>query len=190
MTTTRPSGFTNRIAGAPRPRRPLPNTRASNILHIAKYAVGLPLMPLWPIFMSIVAKDAYYVNHYFETLWHVIRTMRNAWRNRSWGRIFKYNVWKTPLEIEEALGSRMGACTRCAKCCKMLQCDYLAYDKGSHEYFCSVYNTPFWIFGDCGRYPIDQQDIDDYNCPGFAFPESVAAAEGRPAGGLIQIKRL
>src|SRR5205807_1826550 len=111
----------------------------------------------WPIFVSLEAKDAYYVNHYFETMWHCLRTMRNAYRNRSWGRFVKYNLADLGW-VEEQLGSRLGACTRCAKCCKMLQCEYLAYDKKSHEYFCSVYNTPYWILGACGRYPVDQAD--------------------------------
>lgn len=159
-----------------RPKRKMPNGRCSNLWYMTKLLIAVPLVPLWPIFLAIEAKEPYYVNHYFETIWNGFRTLYHAWRNGSILRIFKYNVFSTPAYVEEQLGSRLGACTRCAKCCKMLKCDYLAYDKKSHEYYCSVYDTPYWVFGACGRYPIDQEDVDDYNCPGFAFPESVAAA--------------
>ncbi|HVY61470.1 MAG TPA: hypothetical protein VHF22_07440 [Planctomycetota bacterium] len=190
MTHTRPGGKSGaKITGEARPRRKLPNTRLGNLLYLGKLLLGFFLMPFWPIFVSIGARDAYYVNHYFETLWHCLRTMRNAIRNGSWGRIFKYNLADT-RQIEEQLGARMGACTRCAKCCKMLQCDYLAYDRKTHEYFCSVYDTPYWILGACGRYPIDQTDIDDYNCPGFAFPESVEKARFATPAALVQIGKL
>lgn len=188
MTFTAP-GKGSKIVGDARPRRELPNSRAGNIAYLGVLVLGLFLFPFWPIFVSLQARDPYYVNHYFETLYHCLKTLRNAIRNGSWGRIFKYN-FAPPKKIEEQLGSRLGACTRCAKCCKMLQCEYLAYDKKSHEYFCSVYDTRYWVFGACGRYPVDQADIDDYNCPGFAFPESVERAKSAPPGALIQIGRL
>jgi len=192
MTSSAPVQGTSRagIGGAPRPRRKLPNTRLGNAYFVVKLVLGFLLMPLWPIFLSVGSRDAYYVNHYFETLWHSLRTLHNAYRNGSWARIFKYNLTKAPAWIEEQLGSRLGACTRCAKCCKMLQCDYLAYDKKTNEHFCSVYNTPYWFLGACGRFPVDQQDIDDYNCPGFAFPESLERYRTAPAGELLQIGRL
>jgi hypothetical protein len=38
-------------------------------------------------------------------------------------------------------------------------------------YFCRLYKTRYWDYGTCGRYPIDQADIDDHGCPGFAFPQ-------------------
>src|SRR4051812_47047356 len=114
MTSTRPGKGGTHIAGEPRPRKALPNTRSANILYLLKLVLGFALFPFWPIFVSIGAKDAYYVNHYFETLWHCFRTMRNAYRNRSWGRFIKYNLADTRW-IEEQLGSRLGACTRCAK---------------------------------------------------------------------------
>ncbi len=176
-----------------RARRKLPNTRLGNLLFIAKFCLAFPFVPLWPVFLWIASRDSYYVVHYFETIWNGLRTIVHAFRNGSWSRIFKYNVFTTPAYVEEQLGSRLGACTRCAKCCKMLKCDYLAYDRKTHEYYCSVYDTPYWIFGACGRYPIDQADIDAYNCPGFAFPESVAAAAAagaQPPGPILQIGRL
>jgi hypothetical protein len=189
--TSRSRGSSSpKIAGPPKPRRELPNTKLKNVLYALEIIVGLPLFPFWPIFISIASKDPYYVNHYFETLWEACRTLVNAIKNRSIGRFLKYNVLMSTRFVEERLGERLGACTRCAKCCKMLQCEYLAYDKNSHEYFCSVYNTPYWIFGACGRYPVDQSDIDDYNCPGFAFPDSVEASRAVAPGGLIQIGKL
>jgi hypothetical protein len=164
-----------------RPRRKMPNTRRANVWYAIKVLIALPLVPLWPVFLAIEAREPYYVNHYFETIYNGLRTLWHAYKNGSVTRFVKYNIFTTPAYIEEQLGARLGACTRCAKCCKMLQCDYLAYNKKDREYYCSVYNTPYWIFGSCGRYPIDQQDIDDYNCPGFGFPESVAAAAGAGA---------
>jgi hypothetical protein len=181
--------FIRDASGDPsRPRRAMPNTRRKNLWYLAQLVFAIPLVPLWPVFVSIESRDAYYVNHYFETLYNCFRTLYHAIVNRSVLRIIKYNFFTTTAYVEEQLGSRLGACTRCAKCCKMLQCEYLAYNKQEHEYYCSVYNTPYWVFGACGRYPIDQSDVDDYNCPGFAFPESVAAAAGKPV--LLSIQKL
>ena len=107
MTSTAPRRGSSAagIAGEPRPRRQLPNTWLRNVLYLAKLVVAAPFFPFWPIFLAAVSRDAYYVNHYFETLWHCVRTLRNAFRNRSWGRIFKYNLM-VPRAIEAQLGSQ------------------------------------------------------------------------------------
>jgi len=155
-------------------RNKLPNTRLRNVLYLAKLVCAFALVPLWPVFIAWGARDPYYVNHYFETIWHSLRTLKTELRTGSLFRIFKYNLLTSPRRMEAQIASRLGACTRCAKCCKILRCDFLSYSRSSRVYYCSVYNTPYWIFGACGRFPIDQADIEAYNCPGFAFPESVA----------------
>ncbi len=173
------------------PHRKLPNTRLRNFTSFLWFAVQLVLFPLWPVFISLAARDPYYATRYFQTMWHCVRTFRNTVRNGSLMRIFKYNVLMSPAEVEHALSIRQGACTRCAKCCKMLQCTYLAYDKGSKQYYCQVFNSKYWIFGSCGRFPLDQQDIDDYNCPGFSFPPAQeAAAAPAPRPQIVQIGKL
>ncbi len=164
-----------RGANKSRPGADLPNTNLKNYLYVAICIVKFFLFPLWPIFVAIEARDPWYCTHYFQTLWQSIRTLRNTLKTGSIRRMIKYNIVFSPEMVRHQLSVRQGACTRCGKCCKMLQCPYLGFNKEKSTYYCSVYNTKYWIFGSCGRFPLDQQDVDDYNCPGFSFPPPASA---------------
>ena len=56
--------------------------------------------------------------------------------------------------------------------CRQYDCIFLGEDKEAKEYYCKIYQTDYWYYGTCGRYPVDQRDIDDHACPGFVFDEA------------------
>lgn len=136
--------------------------------------LGLPLIPFWPIFIAWEANDWSIAKDYFGTMRYVLRTLGTHIRHRSILRLFKYNLTMGPDEVKARIDRRRGACTRCAKCCRQFECVYLGQNEETQEYYCKVYKTHYWYYGTCGRYPLDQADIDDHACPGFYFDQSPA----------------
>jgi hypothetical protein len=53
------------------------------------------------------------------------------------------------------------SCADCGKCCKKIRCPLLerTYDQ------CMGYDSFYWRYFNCGRYPAHQDDIDRYECP-------------------------
>lgn len=52
-------------------------------------------------------------------------------------------------------------CGDCSQCCRKLKCPLL--DKGTGR--CISYNSLFWRYFNCGRFPSTQREIDVYACP-------------------------
>lgn len=136
---------------------------------------GLPLLPLWPFFLAREAKDWSIARNYFSTMSYCLRTVLTHVRHGSFVRMLKYNLVLGPEKVKQAIDQRRGACTRCAKCCRQYECIFLGQDETTKDFYCKVYQTNYWYYGTCGRYPVDQQDIDDHACPGFSFPSEEAA---------------
>ncbi len=149
-------------------------SRLRGVAFVAQIIAGLPLLPLWPVFIAWEAKDWSIARNYFSTMQYVLRTLLVHVRHGSFLRLIKYNIILGPDEVKRRIQNRRGACTRCAKCCKQYECIYLGRDEETKDYYCKVYQTHYWYYGTCGRYPIDQQDIDDHACPGFYFEENAA----------------
>jgi hypothetical protein len=53
------------------------------------------------------------------------------------------------------------SCGPCNHCCQLLRCPVL--DLSSIG--CSGYNSFFWRYFNCGRYPSSQREIESYGCP-------------------------
>lgn len=49
-------------------------------------------------------------------------------------------------------------CAGCVKCCTKIGCPL------HNEYGCLSYNTPYWRYFSCGRYPVSKAQIDYYKC--------------------------
>lgn len=134
----------------------------------------LPLLPLWPIFIAKEANDWSIARNYFKTLRYCFKVVVDQIRFGSFFRMVKYNTFMTPEQVEARIAQREGACSRCAKCCKQFDCIFLGQEDGG-DYYCKVYRSDYWYYGTCGRYPLDQRDIDFHACPGFSFPDDTPA---------------
>jgi hypothetical protein len=53
------------------------------------------------------------------------------------------------------------SCADCGKCCKKIHCPL--QDKTHNQ--CRGYNSFYWRYFNCGRYPASQEDINRYECP-------------------------
>jgi hypothetical protein len=131
--------------------------------------VKLPFLPLWPFFVALEAKDWSIARNYFGTMKYLLNVCVQHIRFGSFVRLLKYNLLMGPDEIKRRIAMRRGACTRCAKCCQQFNCIFLGRDETTREHYCKIYGTNYWYYGTCGRYPLDQWDIDTHACPGFSF---------------------
>lgn len=52
-------------------------------------------------------------------------------------------------------------CADCGKCCKKIRCPL--QEEAHHQ--CMGYNSFYWRYFNCGRYPFSQEDINRYECP-------------------------
>lgn len=144
--------------------------RWKGVLYTIGILFKLPFLPLWPFFIAKEAKDWSIARNYFKTLSYCIKHVIVAQiRFGSFLRLLKYNLLMGPEEVKRRIAMRRGACTRCAKCCQQFDCIFLGRDESTKEFYCKVYGTDYWYYGTCGRYPLDQWDIDAHACPGFSF---------------------
>jgi hypothetical protein len=132
----------------------------------------LPLLPLWPFFVAWEAKDWSIARNYPKTMKYLLNVVVQHIRFGSFLRLLKYNLLIGPEQVKAAIARRRGACTRCAKCCQQFDCIFLGRDGETREFYCKIYQTDYWYYCTCGRYPLDQWDIDSHACPGFSFVEN------------------
>ena len=77
------------------------------------------------------------------------------------------------------------SCGSCTNCCTMIKCPILDTQSG----LCQGYDSFFWRYFNCGRFPVQQTEIDYFGCPkwmmvpgyGELQPEPQAAMEALPA---------
>ena len=60
-----------------------------------------------------------------------------------------------------AAWSHGSSCAACNKCCRKIKCPFLEGSEGR----CRSYNSFYWRYFNCGRYPATQDEIDRYECP-------------------------
>ncbi|MCR6631998.1 MAG: hypothetical protein NVV74_19195 [Magnetospirillum sp.] len=66
-----------------------------------------------------------------------------------------------------------GTCGSCGRCCTEIGCP--SFDPRSK--LCASYDSPFWRYFPCGRYPATQAQIDYYGCPKWAMLADALAME-------------
>lgn len=60
------------------------------------------------------------------------------------------------------------SCGPCSRCCNKHDCPILDLATG----MCRGYDSFFWRYFNCGRYPAEQQEVDYYACPKWIVPHS------------------
>lgn len=69
-------------------------------------------------------------------------------------------------------------CDTCSRCCEKINCPLLRADG-----LCDGYDSFFWRYFNCGRFPSAQREIDYYACPKWIMGEARSARERAAAGG-------
>ena len=57
--------------------------------------------------------------------------------------------------------SHGSSCAECSQCCRKIKCPLVKESTG----YCMSYNSFYWRYFNCGRYPTTQTEIDRYGCP-------------------------
>lgn len=122
---------------------------------------------LMPLVMGIVFLKPKFVINYKESL-RKLRIHHNA---LSQGPVKRYieSLYKTRLNQSNQI---TGSCTQCGNCCLNQQCFFLE-PMADGKFHCGVYNSLFRKFSNCGAFPISNEDIQRYQCPGYelqAYP--------------------
>ena len=96
--------------------------------------------------------------------------------------------YKAPLGDVAYLSSSWAhgsSCGTCMNCCALIKCPVLDEKSG----LCRGYDSFFWRYFNCGRFPVQQSEIDYFACPKWLIipshdevePERQAAMEALPA---------
>jgi hypothetical protein len=121
------------------------------------------LIWLMPLVMGIIFLKPKFVINYKESL-RKLRIHHNA---LSQGPVKRYieSLYKTRLNQSNQIS---GSCTQCGNCCLNQQCFFLE-SLADGKFQCGVYNSLFRKFSNCGAFPISNEDIQRYECPGYVL---------------------
>jgi len=135
------------------------------------------LLPVWPILAAAVLRDGDYVRRYRTTVVRLTGHIRAVWNTRAISRMVSRGLMPAAHAVPECV---VGNCTHCGKCCLDRACLFLAFDEAGRSR-CTIYGTWLWkiMFANCGRYPVDAQEIVLYDCPGFNAVTDPAAGAHR-----------
>ncbi|MBW2999320.1 hypothetical protein KY339_01500 [Candidatus Woesearchaeota archaeon] len=138
--------------------------------------ITLPVMipltfVLGPFLGIILKKDTKYVKRYFHYVGRGFQCIWESHKRGTFWRTFKINYVYPKGYIESRLKKRRGKCLRCGKCCQDLKCPLLEWDAKNKKWNCDIYDHAMWSTCGCSKFPLNQEDIDMYNCKGFWFEE-------------------
>ncbi len=125
-------------------------------------------VPVAPFVAFAIARDPAYLRDYRRTVVKGANHLRGQVQSRAFSRYVLYG--KLPKPLGEAV---VGECTHCGNCCMHQRCIFLDWS-AEGESRCRIYNTGFWKWLACGRYPESSMDIALYDCPSFT---TVAVSE-------------
>ena len=99
--------------------------------------------------------------HGYKMMWHMVE-------GRNGGFSLEVPLSAPPASsvnlglVKMVPGWEFGAsCGPCTRCCSKLGCPVLDYETG----LCQGYDSFFWRYFNCGRFPVQQSEIDYYDCP-------------------------
>ena len=119
------------------------------------------LILILPFIFSLIFLKTKYILNYRDTL----QKLRIHHKALSQGPVKRYveSFFSVRLNQSDQI---TGSCTQCGNCCLDKKCVFLEpLTDGKFE--CGVYNSPFRRFSNCGTFPISEEDIVRYDCPGY-----------------------
>jgi hypothetical protein len=125
-------------------------------------------VPMAPLVASVIARDPSYLRDYWRTVLKGANHLRGQVQSRAFSRYVLYG--KQPKPLGEAV---VGECTHCGNCCMHRRCIFLDWS-AEGDSRCRIYDSGFWKWLACGRYPESSMDIALYDCPSFT---TVAVSE-------------
>lgn len=71
------------------------------------------------------------------------------------------------VKIRDTWNAGLYDCNQCTNCCQKIKCPLLDTD----NHLCLSYDSFFWRYFACGRYPVSREQIEYYNCPKWEMKE-------------------
>ena len=149
----------------------------ARVISFALYASIALTMPLWPLMLTIMTGQFKHTRRYFTTIRKGFTHYDALLKNRAVQRYFSEGTKVPKANIAENIG---GFCNHCGQCCLERRCMFLE-QKNAQEYLCGIYGTWLRDHTYCGAYPINQIDLDLYNCPTYYVikPETIKKNSAR-----------
>ncbi|MCL2420530.1 MAG: hypothetical protein FWD03_01615 [Defluviitaleaceae bacterium] len=131
---------------------------------------GLSMFVLFPLYKGAFAPRASYGELRILSLWaHVYKIMWRSISDSKYRAMYPSKITDPPklhtdrslVRIKASWQGEEGDCDACkAACCVILKCPLLG-ESGR----CMGYDSLFFNYFYCGRYPENQSQINYYNCP-------------------------
>jgi len=131
--------------------------------------VGFLLAPLFSYYYFNDLKFLKYIKYIFpivKTSWRLVYLL---FTSHSYREEFSLSLIAPPMtspdlsivKVKSTWNSDIFNCNQCTKCCQVIKCGLL--DTTNNH--CKSYNSFFWRYFACGRYPVSKQQIEYYGCP-------------------------
>jgi hypothetical protein len=126
------------------------------------------LLPVMPLLASMVLMRWKFVRHYAKSL-HKMRVHLAAIGS---GPLQRYldDVAGRARQIPDNIE---GSCIQCGNCCMQRQCAFIE-PAADNKFQCGIYNSFWRRFSNCSSFPLNQYDIERYECPSYyAAPQQM-----------------
>ena len=132
------------------------------------FTFGLSLFILPPLYKAAFAPDTAYKDFLLTVIWkHVYKSLWLLMMDKNFIGMYSVKLYAPPALYNDTTvrikGSWKGGknnCDACENtCCRQINCPLL---RGKR---CLSYGSLFYRYFSCGRYPVNQAQIDSYNCP-------------------------
>jgi len=131
--------------------------------------IAIPLAPVysWYLLGSPFARG--YFKHIYPVIFSILRILFRFVVRKDYRTFFTVPLTAPPLmspvknliRIRDSWNGTEKDCNGCVQCCEMSGCPLLDYKNNR----CLSYGSFYWRYFHCGRYPVNQGQIEYYHCP-------------------------
>ena len=132
------------------------------------FTLGLSLCVFLPLYKAAFAPNVPYKDLSFTVIWkHLFKSLWLLLTEKNFIGMYSVKLYAPPVLyndttvcIKDSWKGGKYNCDACENiCCRQINCPLLR-DKR-----CLGYGSLFYRYFSCGRYPVNQTQIDIYNCP-------------------------
>ena len=131
--------------------------------------VGLVTMPIVSRLFFNTWQFWKYLKYYPKLMVQGYRVVLMMIKDTSYKFVFTVPLNSPPLKTPDRTNVKLSrgwvheenTCAPCVRCCSKISCPLLNVKEGT----CISYDSFYWRYSLCGRFPITQQQIDFYQCP-------------------------
>lgn len=147
---------------------------------LSAFTVGLLAYLLAPLFSYMYFNDWRFWKHHHRFIpgslhmWHILfRWMTDKEYRSMSAQAFTDPPMSSPdlskVRVAPSWTTGQQDCAMCGRCCNKIGCPFM--DKTTMR--CASYNSVFWRYFNCGRYPETQKQITYYDCPKWEMIEGL-----------------